>query len=247
MPDYKPDEAREWARGHLTGCSAVTSPTFTADLRRLNEDAIRHDVKRVMEHGFSYTLLMAETAITPEEVGRFTAIAREAAGGRLRLFAHTAFGTLADNIEALRHAEREGADLVLLSYPPQFWPTSEEQIYDWTKSICDATSLGAMLFPIPLWGFERVHPAGMSVEFVRHVLDTIPNIVAIKPGAGVGRTRWSASGRCSPRGWLPARPHRATPAARASSTERTGSTRSGWPATTAARSGRRRCGFPTGS
>ena len=184
MPDYRRDEAREWARQHLTGCSAVTSPTFTADLRRLNEDAIRHDVTRVMEHGFSYTLLMTETAITPEEVGRFTAIAREAAGGRLRLFAHTAFGTLADNIEALRHAEREGADLVLLSYPPQFWPTSEQQIYDWTKSICDATSLGAMLFPIPLWGFERVHPAGMSVEFVRHALETIPNIVAIKSEQG---------------------------------------------------------------
>src|SRR6185437_1092555 len=103
----------------------VTSPTFTADLKHLNEAAIRHDVERVIEHGFSYTLLMAETAITPEEAGRFTAVAREGAGGRLRFFAHTAHGTLADNIAAVRHAEREGADLVLLSYPPQFWPTSE--------------------------------------------------------------------------------------------------------------------------
>src|SRR4051794_34837142 len=184
MADYSRDEARDWAREHLTGCSAVTSPTFTADLKRLNEAAIRHDVQRVIEHGFSYTLLMAETAITPEEAGRFTAIARETAGGRLRFFAHTAFGTLADNIEAVQHAEREGADLVLLSYPPQFWPTSEREIYDWTKAICDSTSLGVMLFAIPLWGFERVHPAGMSVEFVRHVLDTIPNIVAIKSEQG---------------------------------------------------------------
>jgi dihydrodipicolinate synthase/N-acetylneuraminate lyase len=184
MADYSRDEARDWAREHLTGCSAVTGPTFTADLKHLNDAAIRHDVERVIEHGFSYTLLMAETAITPEEAGRFTAVAREVAGGRLRFFAHTAHGTLADNIAAVRHAEREGADLVLLSYPPQFWPTSEREVYDWTKAICDATNLGAMLFPIPLWGFERVHPAGMSVEFVRYVLDTIPNVVAIKSEQG---------------------------------------------------------------
>src|SRR3954452_16713359 len=123
MAGYRKDDARAWAREHLVGCSAVTSPTFTSDLKRLNEAAIRHDIERAIEHGFTYTLLMAETAITREEVGRFTAIARETAGDRLRLFAHTAFGTIDDNVEALRLAEREGADLVLLSYPPQFWPT----------------------------------------------------------------------------------------------------------------------------
>src|SRR3954451_2089192 len=165
MADYTRDEARAWARTHLTGCSAVTSPTFTADLKRLNEDAIRHDIERVIEHGFPYTLLMTETAITPEEAGRFTAIARDQADGRLRLVAHAAFGTLADNVEALRLSEQEGAALVLLAYPPQFWPTSEQEIYDWTKALCDETDLGVMLFPIPLWGFERVHPAGMSVSF----------------------------------------------------------------------------------
>ena len=41
-----------------------------------------------------------------------------------------------------------------------------------------------MLFGLPAWGFERIHPAGMSVSFVRHVLDTIPNIVAIKAEQG---------------------------------------------------------------
>src|SRR5215475_1958066 len=99
MADYTREEARAWARENLTGCSAVTIPTFTADLKRLNETAIRHDDERAIEHGFTYTLVMTETAITPEEVGRFTAIAREAAAGRLRLIAHTAFGTLEDNIE----------------------------------------------------------------------------------------------------------------------------------------------------
>src|SRR5919197_1135271 len=113
MADYTRDEARDWAREHLTGCSAVTSPTFTADLKRLNEAAIRHDVERVIEHGFSYTLLMTETAITPEEAGRFTAIARETAGERLRLFAHTAFRTPAEICEMYHHFREE----VVISCP----------------------------------------------------------------------------------------------------------------------------------
>jgi 4-hydroxy-tetrahydrodipicolinate synthase len=41
-----------------------------------------------------------------------------------------------------------------------------------------------MLFPIPTWGFERVHPAGMSVELIARLLKDCPNIVAIKSEQG---------------------------------------------------------------
>jgi 4-hydroxy-tetrahydrodipicolinate synthase len=181
MASYQTPDARSWAREHLVGCSAVTIPSYSADLTRLNERGIRHDILKTIDLGYSYTLLCAEVAITPEENAQFTAIARDTAGGKLGLFFHAAFGTLAENIKA---AERAGADIVLLSYPPQFWPTSEQQIYDYTKAFCDSTGLAVMLFPIPLWGFERVHPAGMSVALVRRLLDDCPNIVAIKAEQG---------------------------------------------------------------
>jgi 4-hydroxy-tetrahydrodipicolinate synthase len=184
MPAYKKADARAWARQHLTGCSAVTIPSYSADLKRLNERGIRHDIERAVQFGFTYTLLCSEVAITPEENAQFTAWARDTAGDRLGLFFHAAFGTLADNIAAVKLAEKAGADIVLLSYPPQFWPTSEAEIRDYTKAFCDATDLAVMLFPIPLWGFERVHPAGMSVELVRRLLKDCPNIAAIKSEQG---------------------------------------------------------------
>ncbi|WP_280247985.1 dihydrodipicolinate synthase family protein [Nocardia abscessus] len=180
MPNYLKDDARAWAREHLVGVSGVTIPTFSTDLTRLNRTAIEHDIDKLINLGYDYTLLVSEVAITPEENAEFTSIARGVAGDRLKLFFHAAFGTLADNIQAVKLAEKAGADLVLLSYPSQFWPTQEREIYDYTRQFCEATDLGVMLFPIPLWGFERVHPAGMSVEFVRHLLETVPNIVAIK-------------------------------------------------------------------
>ncbi|RZI92448.1 MAG: dihydrodipicolinate synthase family protein, partial [Rubrivivax sp.] len=129
MPTYKKSDARAWARQHLTGCSAVTIPSYSADLKRLNERGIRHDIAKVAELGYRYTLLCSEVAITPEENAQFTQWARDTAGERLGLFFHAAWGTLADNIEAVKLAEKAGADIVLLSYPTQFWPTSEQEIY----------------------------------------------------------------------------------------------------------------------
>ena len=41
-----------------------------------------------------------------------------------------------------------------------------------------------MFFPIPLWGFERVHHAGMPVSLIRRMLDECSNIVAIKSEQG---------------------------------------------------------------
>lgn len=184
MAQYTKQEARAWARERLKGCSGVTLPSYSRDLKRLNERAVRHDIELSMKLGFTYTLLCTEVAITADENLQFTQWARDTAGHRLGLFFHAAWGTLADNIEAVRLAERAGADLVLLSYPPQFWPTTEQEIYDYTRAFCEATQLGVMLFPIPLWGFERVHPAGMSVELVRRLLNDIPNIVAIKAEQG---------------------------------------------------------------
>ncbi len=184
MPKYQRKDARAWARENLIGCSSVTIPSYSADLKRLNEKAIRHDVQKVVDLGFTYTLLCSEVAITAEENAQFTAWARDTAGDRLGLFFHAAFDTLAANIEAAKLAEKAGADIVLLSYPTQFWPTTEQEIFDYTKAFCDATDLGVMLFPIPLWGFERVDPAGMSVSLIRRLLDACPNIVAIKSEQG---------------------------------------------------------------
>lgn len=168
----------------MIGCSSVTIPSFSADLKTLNEAGIRHDILLSQKLGYTSTLLCSELALTAEENAAFTALARDTAGADFMLFFHASFGTLADNIEAANLAERAGADIVLLSYPTQFRPTSEQEIFDFTRAFCDGVNLPVMLFAIPTWGFERVHPAGMSVALVRRLLDACPNIVAIKAEQG---------------------------------------------------------------
>lgn len=184
MVDYTKSQARDWAREHWKGCIAVTMPSYSADFSRINENAIRHDILKLKELGYAGTLLVTELNITPEENARVTAVAREAGGPDFQLFFHAAFNTLEENIHALALAEREGVDSVLLSYPTAFWPTSLDEVFDYTKQLADSTDLGVMLFGLPAWGFERIDNAGMPVPWVRTVLDEIPNIVAIKAEQG---------------------------------------------------------------
>jgi 4-hydroxy-tetrahydrodipicolinate synthase len=189
MASYSKNGARAWARENMRGCANVVIPTFTADLKRLNERAIRHDVRKVIEYGFSGTLLVSEVIITVDEYTQFVSWARDEAGsvasGGLQIIHHANFSTLAENIEAVQAAEKAGADLVLLGYPGNFYPTKSREIYDYTRAVCDSTGLGVILFPVPHWGFERIHPAGMDPELIRQLVKDLPNIVCIKAEGGM--------------------------------------------------------------
>lgn len=185
MIRYQRHEARDWARENMHGLANVVIPSYTRDLKALNEQGIRHDIRKVIEYGFWGTLLVSEVAITLDEYRQFVRWAYEEAAGRIVLIHHALFNTLEENIEAAQIAEREGCELALLGYPSNFYATTDHDIYDYTRRFCDATRLGVILFPVPHWGFERVHPAGMDPELVKRMIRDIPNIVCIKAESGM--------------------------------------------------------------
>ncbi len=185
MARYTRGEAREWARRNLVGVANVTIPTVTSDFKRLNEKAARHDVRKCIEHGFVGTLACSEVAIPLEQYGRFCEVMADESAGRLIVVHHAVFNTLQDNIEAVKMAEAAGAELVLLGFPPFFYPSSYEDVYAYAKALCDATNLGVMLFAVPTWGFGRLHPSDMPVDLLRRLINDCPNVVAIKAEGGM--------------------------------------------------------------
>ena len=185
MSRYAKGDARDWARTEMKGVCNVIIPSYTADLRHLNEAAIRHDVRRDIELGFKGALLVSETAITPDEYIQMVEWAADEAAGRLVLFFHASFNTLEENVELAKRAEDAGAEMVLLSYPPSFYPTSLRQVYDYTEAFCAQTNLAVMVFPVPLWGFERLHPASIPIEMLEEMVDSLPNVAAVKAEGGM--------------------------------------------------------------
>jgi 4-hydroxy-tetrahydrodipicolinate synthase len=179
VADYRKHEAREWAWEHLRGCANVIIPSYSSDLRALNEQGIRHDVRRCIELGFRGALLVSEVSITLDEYRQFAEWAHDEAAGRLQLVHHASFNTLAENVEAAG-ATAPYTDYTLLSYPANFYPTSEAEVFEYTKAFCDQVDLGVMLFVVPLWNFARLHPADIAPTMLRRMVDEIPNVIAIK-------------------------------------------------------------------
>jgi 4-hydroxy-tetrahydrodipicolinate synthase len=185
MAGYTRAEARDWAREKLVGAVNCTIPSFTGDLESLNETAIRHDVRLAKSHGFIGTLGVSEVSITLPEYLDFLGICKDEAGPDFHVVHHASWSNLEQNLMAVRGAEAAGADLVLLSYPPNFYPESEQEVYDYTKAVCGATSLGIILFPMFLWGFSRrIHPSDIPARLIRDMIDDIPNLAVIKAEGG---------------------------------------------------------------
>ena len=185
MAEYAKSEAREWARENMKGVANVVIPTFTQDLRNVSEAATRHDIRREIELGFWGTLLVSETATTFDEYNQFSQWSVDEAAGRLHTIHHSSFNTLEEAIRAGQAAKDAGVDLVLLGYPPNFYPKSQREIIDYTKAYCDGIDLGVILFPVPLWGFESLHPAGMAPDTIAELVRDVPNLVAIKAEGGM--------------------------------------------------------------
>ena len=52
MVRYTKSEARAWARANMRGLCNVVIPSYTLDLKGLNEPGIRHDIRKEIEYGF---------------------------------------------------------------------------------------------------------------------------------------------------------------------------------------------------
>src|SRR3990170_3874902 len=102
--DYTRAEAKSWARETFRGACNVIIPSYTSNLRSLNEAAIRHDVRRNIELGFWGALLVSEAGTTLDEMRAFMEIALDEASGRHHFLLQGVFDTAEDIIDMANDA-----------------------------------------------------------------------------------------------------------------------------------------------
>ncbi len=183
MQPYDREGTKAWARANMRGVCNVLMPSFSADLKRLNEEGIRHDVRMCKSLGFWGTLAVSECGTTIEEYVRFVEIAVDEAGKDFHIMFHASFDTLEDTIRAGKACAAAGADTMLLSYAPTFYPTSEDDVYAYSIKAMEEIPLATVLFAVHLWDFARLHPAEMSPQLVSRLADH-PRAVAFKCEGG---------------------------------------------------------------
>jgi 4-hydroxy-tetrahydrodipicolinate synthase len=185
MAKYESGEARAWALESLAGFCGCVMPTFTPDLAGLNEAAIRHDVRREHELGMGGILIVSEGGTTLDEFQQMIDICVDEAGDDLVTIVHASQPTFDEVIASIKHGERAGADLALLSYPLTYYPASQDEIFADTKRVLDSSGLGVVIFAMDLWNFGRIHPAAFPTSLLERMVEACPNIAAIKNEVGL--------------------------------------------------------------
>ncbi len=179
QPEYTRAEAKTWAKETFHGACNVIIPSYTSDLRSLNEDAIRHDVRRNIELGFWGALLVSEAGTTLDEMRTFMEVALDEASGQHRFLLQGVFDTPRDIIEMANDARAIGVDGMLLGHPNSFYPTTAQQVEDYTVDICRATDLAIVLFVVEHSNLRRLDVRGFPADVLER-LTGHDTIVAVK-------------------------------------------------------------------
>ena len=157
---YKKADAKAWAQQNWHGLCNVIIPSYTSDLKKLNEKAIRHDVRLNMQYGYWGALLVSEAATTDEEYVRFMEICVDEAKGKHNFMLHGSFDTADDIVRMAKVSEKVGMEGILLSHPNSLYPTTDGEIYDFIEYISTRTDLAICTFAAPHWNYQRIHPSG---------------------------------------------------------------------------------------
>jgi 4-hydroxy-tetrahydrodipicolinate synthase len=187
QPEYTRGEAKAWARETFHGACNVIIPSYTADLRSLNEAAIRHDVRHNIELGFWGALLVSEAGTTLDEMRTFMEIALDEAAGQHRFLLQGVFDTPRDIIDMANDGRALGVDGMLLGHPNSFYPTSAQHVEDYTVDISRATDLAIVLFVVEHSNLRRLDVRGFPADVLDRLTEN-DTIVAVKYELGRQQT-----------------------------------------------------------
>ena len=174
-------DRKAWARQHFRGFENVLLPSFSADLQVLDEEGIRLDVRQSIRHGFFSSLCSLETGLSVEEKKLMLSVATDEAGNDIGISMSLVGETLDENIELLKYAEAVGVTHALISYPQAFVPRTQDEIYEFVRTLADATNLGLYLFVSDKFSFHHLHPSGVPFDAYERLAD-LDNVVAMKLG-----------------------------------------------------------------
>jgi 4-hydroxy-tetrahydrodipicolinate synthase len=158
-------------RGSIT---ALVTPFKNGDL---DETALRDHVNWQLENGTHGIVPVGTTGesptLTPREHERVVEICVEEARGRVPVVAGAGSNSTAEAIAFSRHAEKVGADAVLIVTPYYNKPT-QEGLYRHYKAVNDAIGIPIIIYNIPARSV-----IDMSVETMARLYE-LRNIVGVK-------------------------------------------------------------------
>ncbi|HMG44239.1 MAG TPA: dihydrodipicolinate synthase family protein [Acidimicrobiales bacterium] len=174
----KASERKEWARERCAGLFFGNTTPFTPDLSALDEEGLRHNLRRCVELsadglgaggplGEPYTLTVDERKRVHE------ILAEEARAAGVVSYAYPVHETLPELLDLVSHCAQVGCDLAMVNVPFE-WAKSDGTIYRFFELVCEAAGdMGVMLYNTPHAGYI------LPPELEDRIVD-LPNVCCMK-------------------------------------------------------------------
>jgi 4-hydroxy-tetrahydrodipicolinate synthase len=164
----------------FTGCGTALVTPFRRDLS-LDEETLRHLVRRQIEAGINFLVPCGTTGESPTltraEHLRVVGITLEEAKGKVPVLAGAGGYNTHEVIELAREIERMGADGIL-SVTPYYNKPTQEGLYQHYKAIAAAIHLPVVVYSVQGRTGVNVEPSTLAR------LAEIENIVGVKEASG---------------------------------------------------------------
>lgn len=169
---------RDWAKEHFRGFENILIPSFTPDLKALDEEGIRLDIRQSVAHGF-FSAFAVPLALNRDERRAFYRIAADEAGDDILVSTVVVEPTPEMQRAVLEDAGEAGLSHVLIHPFPTFRADSEEALYAWYRDLIEDTSLAVCLWATDGQQFQSLHPSNVALDVFDRLAD-LPNVVAVK-------------------------------------------------------------------
>jgi len=171
-------ERKDWARAHFKGYENIFMPSFTPDLKALDEEGIRHDVRQSLKHG-CFSVFAVPLGLAPHEEKQFLEIIVDEVQGRMSVGLPIMAPTLEDCLGELQMAEAVGCTHALIHPAHTFHADTTDDLYKYYRTLIDSTNLGVALWATDGQQFANLHPSNVVVDVYSKLAD-LPNVVALK-------------------------------------------------------------------
>ncbi len=175
---YTRSNAKDYARSNLTGIWAAALMPFTQD-HRIDEDGFRENVRHwTQDLGIEGLFISGKQgeffSMSVEERKRTFELAVDATGDDGQTIMSCSDQNLDVVIDLARHAEKVGADYVVVHAPAlHFFTEQDETLLGYYSKISESVDIGLALWSHPSSGYL------MSPELCNRLAD-LENVVAIK-------------------------------------------------------------------
>lgn len=171
------EDRKAWARRTLRGVETFVLPSFTPDLRSLDEAGIRADVRHAADQGF-LSVLPTPVGLSSAESDQLSEIVADEARRRDLLTVTSIYTTARDTQAAqIKRAEQRGCTHAILLNDNKL--ESQEEIYRRMAAVIGQTSMAVVLYASPHPNIAKLDPTGVPLEAFDRLAD-LPNVVAIK-------------------------------------------------------------------